>query len=182
MLGKITRAFVDEVNDALVDLDVFPPYISGLSGGENADAGKSEERQDDPARVVEKIWIAGETAELEVEGEIPVEHVFGIVFLECLAHLIERRCERSDVGRGLCNEPRCQAFKNTPQGENLQHILFRQADDAGTPAGCLGDESILRQDVDGFPDRSLSDAETASPSPLDDTHPGKQGTGGDFIP
>jgi hypothetical protein len=99
--------------------------------------------------------------------EITIQQSFAMTRGCGFAHSVNGKLEWGKVGLYGCRQASRQSFECSTKLVKLYYVLMAEVDHPGASAGLLGDEPLLGQDVDCFPDRGLGCTELGCPGTLD---------------
>ena len=180
LLCNLALTLFHQIDDSLVSLKILFPDSRVLPRGKNPDPSEREHRHKDLLRMLKKAGIAWQTAELEMEFKVAVDHFVGTICCECVAHHFKPLLERFHITGSLCGEARSQTLKNATHFKNLQNVVLAETDDTSTPSSRFGYKSILGEHVDCLADRPLGNTKLARPRSLDNSYSRAQRSAGYF--
>src|SRR5580698_7173389 len=174
LFRQLSVAFAKQIYNPLMRLKVLVPYRSTPSSGDHLQPDKCEEGYQYALRILEKMPVSRETAKLQMEFQIPIQHIGGTFGLGCSPHSFHDGLQVREIRLRLGREIGGQSFYGAAHLVKLNHILLCEIDHPGATAAFLCYESIVLQKINCLADCSLCDAEALSPFAFDNACAGQQ--------
>src|ERR1700733_3162172 len=143
-------------------VDILSPGRRSLTADTDSHSHKCKERSKDLLSIAEEMGVAGNSAELQMKLKIPIRQRLAVTRLRCTAHPLHDGLQVGDVGSPRRGEISSHPFKSRTNLIELNHIFFTELHHPSASARLLGDKALVRENIDGFADRCLGNAEFCS--------------------
>jgi hypothetical protein len=124
VLGEFGFSLPDQIDDALMCVDILPPSGGSLPVHTDPHSHKSEEGPENFLGIAEEMGITGDPAKLQVKTEIAICQHFTVTCIGRIAHVLHNGLQVRNIGAGSSGKITGHSFEPCANLVELNNIFL----------------------------------------------------------